>query len=181
MQTENLILVKKVAYIALISLLLTQSGGLFFVFKIRQLAHWQEMMHELFERIDGFEKLTLSIEEFEQCKINSHEIFYKGEMYDFKSAVYASSTVELLAIKDSREKEIIKKIKQIAQDCNNQKQHVPLQLLSQFTITFIKLNAFCDFANRKSEKHLFLPFIENPQTGFLQIAAPPPERNPGFL
>ncbi|MBL0340128.1 MAG: hypothetical protein IPP71_03930 [Bacteroidetes bacterium] len=133
------------------------------------------------ERIDGFEKLTLSIEEFEKAKINSREIFYKGEMYDFKSAVYSSNTVELLAIKDTREKEIIEKIKQIAQNSNKQKRHIPLQLLNQFTLTFFSLATICDFACRKSESYLFPPFIENPQGCFLEVFAPPPELESCFL
>lgn len=166
---------KKLGYIALIATLLSQAGGLFLIFKIQQCSIWYEMLHELREKTSGFEKFTLSTAEFKKCKIDDHEFFYKDEMYDYKSAVYTDSTVELLVIKDVRESAVIKKLKRIASNTNDVPNKGRMQLVKSYVANYIFpiINSHKIF--RVSEELIFPNLSESTSALNRELTSPPPE------
>lgn len=58
-----------------------------------------------------FQKITLSRTDYEKGKINGHEICLSGKIYDIKTMSIHGDSVELLAINDTDEENILEKIK----------------------------------------------------------------------
>ena len=133
------------------------------------------MLQELREKTSDFEKLTLSTAEFKKSKIDDHEFFYNGEMYDYKSAVYSDSTVELLVIKDVREIVVINKLKRIASNTNDDQNTGRMQLVKSFVANYIFPIINIHKIFRVSEDLIFPKFLESTTTVKRELTSPPPE------
>ncbi len=110
----NVLLNKKNIGLLLIFILVLQSGGLLIIGRLQQY-NVQHLMSILLEKEDAkFEKLVLTVREYEESRINSKEISFKGNMYDIKSIRNKGEYVELLVINDLREKHIVNAIRNLA-------------------------------------------------------------------
>jgi hypothetical protein len=166
---------KKTSYIALLIVILMQSGGLLLVYKMKQLKVQFKMMQVLRENHEGFSKLTLTLAEYNQSRIKSHEISWQGRMYDVKSKVITGNSVDLLVIHDEKEENILKKIKLLAGNTSSQNRELPQQLVQLLTLTYICPAEEADFKVRDLEEYSFLPFSEKYNSIDIDILSPPPE------
>ena len=120
-----------------LAILLLPSGGILLVYKIRQLYVQHEMMMLVKKSEIAFEKLILSFSEYQKSRLNAHEIYFKGNMYDVKSVSVSNNTVELLVINDSKEKNLLKNIKDFINKTNQQKKELPDQLQKFLALNFL--------------------------------------------
>ena len=85
----------------------------------------------------SFEKLILSVGEYQKSRLNAHEISFNGNMYDVKSVNVTGDNVELLVINDKKEKRLLKEIKDILNKTNQQKKELPEQLQKFLSLNYI--------------------------------------------
>ena len=133
------------------------------------------MLEAMEEKQTGFLKLTLTVSEFQKSKINSHEISYKGKMYDFKPVAISDDTVELLVINDTKEETILEKINELADNTSSHKGELPSQLIKLLTLTYICPTFDNRFIFQELEGNNFLPICESILSIAKEIPSPPPE------
>ena len=123
----------------------------------------------------SFEKLILSVGEYQKSRLNAHEISFNGNMYDVKSVNVTGDNVELLVINDKKEKRLLKEIKDILNKTNQSKRELPEQLQK-----FLSLN----YLSAEKEDIIFIPSIcsgifhhpdRNIFPDFSDIPSPPPK------
>jgi hypothetical protein len=107
------------------------------VYKIRQFYVQHEMMLLVKNSETSFEKLVLTSEEYQKSRLNSREISFRGNMYDVKSVNISGDTVELLVIKDAKEKILLEEIKDFLHKSNESKKELPDQFQKFLSINYI--------------------------------------------
>jgi hypothetical protein len=152
-----------------------QSGGLLLVYKMKQLKVQFEMLKVLKENEEGYSKLTLTLAEYDQSRVKSHEISWQGRMYDVKSAVIKGNSVDLLVMHDEKEENILKKIKLLAGKTGSQNRELPQQLVQLLSLSYICPAEEADFIVRDRKEYNFLPFNEKYHSIEIDILSPPPE------
>jgi hypothetical protein len=114
----------------LLFILLLQAGGLLVVFRLQQNIIRHRMARIIESEPSNTESLTISLEEYKDCRVDRREICYKGHLYDIVSLQYTQNGVELKVIPDTREEAIAGKVRLLEeQDKNRQKQDLPQQVL----------------------------------------------------
>lgn len=91
--------------------MLLQSGGLLLVYQMQQFWVRRDMLQVIKNQETGFLKLTLTVSEYQNSKLNAREISIGGDMYDVKSIAQVGDKLELLVIRDSKEQSILEKIR----------------------------------------------------------------------
>lgn len=165
---------KKIGYILLISILFLQLGGLLLLYKVQQYKIQYEMKEALYEDGAELQKLILSIAEFEKSKIDKHEIYYKGKMYDFKSAIIKNNTVELLVINDAKEEILYDLIRDLFTGTDKQKNKLPNQLSKLLTLTYLSSDKYIRLFP-PIHKNIFSVFTENIISADKKVSSPPPD------
>lgn len=167
---------KKATYILFIFILLLQAGGLLFVYHVQQVSVKIEMRNALEARWNsGFQKLHMTVSEFKKAKINSFEIYYKGRMYDYKSVVIKSDSVEILAIHDTKEEGILEIIKELSENTSNSDSEYPHQLLKLLSLIYIGTEAVQPSILTENSKCEYTFFGENTLIFHGTFPSPPPE------
>jgi hypothetical protein len=166
---------KKIANITLIFILLGQSGGLMLLYKMQQWVVQFEMQKTMENNETEFQKLTLTISDFEKSKINEHEISYKGKMYDFKSAVFTGDSVELLVINDTEEEGILGEIEKFTENINKQNSEFPNHLIKLLSLVYVCPEPGNKFFFECSNENTFVPFGEEFSSPVIERASPPPK------
>jgi hypothetical protein len=128
---------KKIGYILLLTILLLQAGGMLLIYKMQQCYVKQEMQQTLNNSKTKFQKITLSLSEYQKSKINSHEISINGKMYDVKSVNILENNVKLLVINDSKEENILQKIKDFTNRTNQPNSDLPNQLQQLLSLNYL--------------------------------------------
>lgn len=128
---------KKTASILLLTLLLLQTGGILLIYKTQQCYVWYEMQHTLNDSNTRFQKLELSLSDFQKSKINSDEIFFQGKMYDVKSVQVSGNIVNLLVINDKDEDSILKKIDNFLNTTQKDNSKLPYQLQQLLSLNYL--------------------------------------------
>jgi hypothetical protein len=167
---------KKPVYILLLIILFIQAGGLLFVLKVEQSIIQFKMSERLENSNSVFEKFTLSKSDYENSLINSDEILLNGNMYDIKSAELKGDSVELQALCDLEEEDILEDIKNLIKSTRLPIKDLPYKF--QKLISLIYITPF-------SDSKLFIPsidifisgqFIPDTVSRNTSIFIPPPER-----
>jgi hypothetical protein len=107
------------------------------IYKIQQFHVQYEMQLVVNNSETSFEKLILSRDEYQKCRLNSREISYKGNMYDVKSVNIQGDVAEILVINDIKENLLLKEIKDFLHKSNESKKELPDQLQKFLSINFI--------------------------------------------
>jgi chorismate mutase len=164
---------KKIGYIILFALILLQAGGLLLVYKIQQ-CYVQHQMAELIERSEGdFLELKLSPGEYEKNKSGADEICYKGKMYDIKAVVVGQNTVNLQVVNDAKEESVLKKIKALTENKEEDKELIE-QLLKLFAHAYISPSSdTCVFFAETVQSHFYC-YKDNLMSLPGTIVYPPP-------
>lgn len=130
-------MLKNCTYVLLLVVLLLQAGGLLFIFNAEQ-GYVQHKMHKkLNSENTVFEKLTLTLAEFQKCRVNSSEVLFHDNMYDFKSVSFIGDKVELLVIHDKEEGIILEIIENLVNNTSPQSKDVPNQLQKLISLVYL--------------------------------------------
>jgi hypothetical protein len=124
----------------LLAILLLQTGGMLLIYKIQQFHVQYEMQLVVNDSETSFEKLILSRDEYQKCRLNSREISFKGNMYDVKSVNINGDIAELLVINDIKEKFLLEEIKDFLHKSNQSKKEIPDQLQKFLSINYISVD-----------------------------------------
>ncbi|MEI6683700.1 MAG: hypothetical protein WCO44_13775 [Bacteroidota bacterium] len=115
--------------VALISLILLQTGGLYLVFQAEQVFVQYETVAALRNRDAGMVTRTIPAAEFKQSAEGTREIVLHGKLYDIKSATVKGGMVVLHLFKDDREMNIMHRAG-IAARCDGSGNHgIPVKLV----------------------------------------------------
>ena len=123
----------------------------------------------------SFQKLILSLNEFEKGKINKDEIIFNGSMYDVKSIKILGDSVEMLAINDIKEENIIENIKKLVNANDLQNKDLPNQFVKLLTLVYISPTSNYNFLSQKKRQNIFKPLCEIIISHKSSISSPPPE------
>ncbi len=111
--------------------MLLQSGGLLLVYQMQQFWARREMSQTIQKKETEFLKLNLTASEYQNSKINTHEISINGDLYDVKSITYAGDKLELLVIWDKKEQSIVEKIENSSAKKNQRSKRQRVLLVKQ--------------------------------------------------
>lgn len=126
---------KKTGIVFLLSILFLQAGGLMLFYEFHRYKMQYDLLHV--QEKGGFQKMTLTLFEFQQSRINDHEFSYKGKMYDFKAAVTKGNCVELLAMQDIKEDGIVRLIEIFNGNESKQNGELTHKLSKLLTLTYL--------------------------------------------
>ena len=155
---------------------LLQSGSMLMIYQFRQCYVQMEMGQALKDPNFHFQKLTLSLNDFQKYKINDHEVSIAGEMYDFKSVNITGNKVEFIAIRDTKEEGILKLIKKTIGFNKAKDQKFPNHLLVLLNMVYLTPGTCHSFFFQENNlQHCFCP-IPSICSCPRQILSPPPEK-----
>ncbi len=169
---------KRILSVFLLLLLAFQAGGLLFIYCVQQQYIQHRMLSALSGNDDRLEKLILTKEVYYASKVNHFEICLDRKMYDIKSVVMQEESIELLAIHDEEEENILVEIRKLI--CNSSDKHLPYpQLLNKLLTVFYDQITFSGIVpevltlmnSSSSNDDVKLTF------GIHVVFAPPPERS----
>jgi hypothetical protein len=133
------------------------------------------MQQELNDEETRFEHLTISRSEYIKSQVEENEICLQGKMYDIKSLSFTNDSVKLLAIHDTDEEDIIKKIKEFFATSQSQKDKIPAFLIQLHLLAYVLPSGIIDLLVADlpvTKKH---SYSENIITRISDIFLPPPE------
>ncbi len=155
-------------------ILLLQTGGLWLVYKAQQYYVRNQMEESLNNKETIFQKLSLSLNDFQKDKINDHEVSINGKMYDIKSISIKKNKVELLAVNDLKEESIIEKINRSLNDGNQQNQELPNHLFKLLTLFYISPATDRNFLFQQKQQNIWQSLYEIIISHEPGISSPPP-------
>ncbi len=167
---------KRTVSLFLFLLLAFQAGGLLFIYSFQQQFIRQRMLKALEGNDERIEKLVLTKEVYRAAKVNHFEICMEGKMYDVKSVSMQDDTVELLAIHDKDEENILEEIRKLI--CHSSDKKLPYSnLLSGLsTLTYEKAGCFFTVPSFVKENRLSVQLrTVRPVSLSLPVICPPPE------
>lgn len=165
---------KIVGSLILLTILFLQGGGMLIIYKIQQYFIQDEMIQSINSDKTQFQKVILSLSDYQKCRINDREININNKLYDIKSVNISGASVKLLVLNDSREENILMKIAEFTNNTrqpnsvlyNNLKHLLSLNYLPQE-----RYNSFILYPWSAEKSILFnLKFIST----FPEILTPPP-------
>ena len=165
---------KNIGYLSVFMTFFMLSGGFLLVYKIQQYLVQKEMHNVLNNKLKDSEKLTLSNSDYQNNKIDSHEILVQGKLYDIRSVIRMGNIVELQVINDSREEKILDNIKDLVNNSSNSKNHLPEHLLKWLNLVFICPGPVNSLVIKYSSS-CFLPFNELIISHKTDLWSPPPK------
>ena len=123
--------------------MLMQSGGLLLIYEVRQCFTQYEMLELINNSKKKQETFLLTPAEFKNKRINNHEIYIDGKLYDIVSKKHSEKNIQILAIHDSEEENIISNIKIAINRHTNQNKALPETITGMNTMLFIDQEALC--------------------------------------
>lgn len=100
---------KQLKYISLFVILLIQTGGLLNVLQLKQYFIKCDSKAKM-ATATHMSTLHLSLQEYENARVDPNEIRYKGKLYDIKDVVAIGNTVVLYVINDLAEDDVVEEI-----------------------------------------------------------------------
>ena len=166
---------KKVLFISVLAIILLQSCGMILFFQIQQNLIQNQMRISLANSESKFENLNLSLNNFNDCKINSHEIMYNGIMYDIKSIKISGDNVLLKVLADKAEFGLVQKIKNYFGIDNKHESKIPEKINKLFSLVYIIPAINVTVLFNRINQNLFFLFSESLVINFSDILIPPPK------
>lgn len=165
---------KGLVSILLLFVLFLQAGGLIVLHQYRQCNIQQELLLLQNNSAAGFEKLILSIPEFNRCRISNSEMKYNGKLYDYKTVRIYGNTVELSVLNDSAEEGILEMMAAMSGADEKEQSNIPPQLQKLLTLNYLASSQQHFILN--SEQHtVYQTLSEQTTICFSEISSPPPE------
>ena len=166
---------KKVLFISVLAIILLQSCGMILFFQIQRNIIQNKMQISLINPGSKFENLKLSLSNFNNNKINSHEIMYNGTMYDIKSIKISGDNVLLTVLTDYDESGLVQKIKNYFGIDNKHDSKIPEKLTKLFSLIYIIPSINFTVLLSNVNQNLFFSFSESIVNNFSDILIPPPK------
>lgn len=162
--------------LTLLFTLFLQSGGLLLFYAFQQQFVQVHMQAALNDPSAKFERLIISATDYGKSRINDFEICLNGKMYDVKSVKVMGAKVEMLALRDEGEENILDEIRKLI--CHSSDKNVPYPAL---------LTKLSTLAYEKSNLFLSVPALvkvlpghtdfqtQSPFSCTLPVISPPPD------
>lgn len=165
---------KRIIFLTLLLIILLQSCGLMLYYQLKQNDVHSRMQEILANPESKFEKLVLSLNNYNKSRIGKHEIYINGIMYDVKSLKYSGDFVLLSVLVDDVESKIINKIKDYFGINSKHNSKIPEQLNKFFTLVYILPSINFTVLSNCQTQNLFYSFSENFLSSKPGILTPPP-------
>ncbi len=112
--------------------------GFYAYFIVRQNQIRQEMRESIgLIPTEEFETFILSEEEYQQIRVNDHEVKIDGRMYDHGVPKLENGKITLHAKHDKDEDNLISLLSEVVNSASKDKKPIPSQLFNFFGLTFI--------------------------------------------
>jgi hypothetical protein len=121
------------------------------------------------------EQITIPLHIFHKNKLNDHEISYNGKMYDFKSFQLKGDYIELLAIHDKEEENILDEIAGFFNRKAGNNSTLPDKVMKLLTLDYLAPGTFSSIFTDSYKLQIFHPFIFQTTCFFQEISSPPPQ------
>lgn len=158
----------------MLTVLVLQSGGMLVVFNMQQRFIQFEMAQRLESSNGPFEKLLLTVSEFEKSRIDAKEIRLNGRMYDIKSVTVTADSVEIYAIHDLEEEDIMEKIKQLVKNTCSPHVKIPPHLQQLISLVYLPSHLHLQLTTSLTGIHVFHLAAMNTLLFEPGIPSPPP-------
>lgn len=166
---------KRIFILVLFVVLFFQTGGLLFIFQLQQQAVQYKMDKVLEKSTASCQKLVLTFSDYKNCRINAHEIIFKGNLYDVVSIRVAKNKVVMLAINDRDEERILEQIKLFVSGTNKTGTPLPNPLQNLLSLIYIPVDAGYFHIMQCSAALAFFDHVMDLQPDNSEIQSPPPE------
>ena len=134
-----------------------------------------EMQKKLRNSQSRFEKLSLTLSEYKRSRIKEDEISINGKMYDIKSFQINGDKIELLAINDTEEENILQRIKDLITNNNtNPGSEVPSQLTDLITLDYIYPGSVSEIIFFEKQQENFYELFQTHSSFHPDVLSPPP-------
>jgi hypothetical protein len=133
-----------------------------------------EMKQSLNSNTCKFQKIILSFDVYQKCKINSNEIKINDKLYDIKSIKTSGSNIELLVMNDSKEENILAKIAEFTNNVPHSNNAIANNLKQLLSLNYIPLEANNGSFIYPSTVVKILFSITSVISNFPEIPTPPP-------
>jgi hypothetical protein len=114
-----------------------QSGGLFVVLKMQQYGAKVMMHNQMSREGSAAQQLRLHGKDYINSIADSKEIFYKGELYDVLSYAMVGDSVDLSVIRDEKEGNIVKRIKNLFTQPDDGNKKTPQEVIRLLTLDYL--------------------------------------------
>ncbi|MEP7197078.1 MAG: hypothetical protein ABI851_11220 [Saprospiraceae bacterium] len=152
-----------------------QYGGLLLFYQIKQCFIQYEIQLALENDSTQFQKLTLTLDDFQKYKINENEVSINGKMYDIKSIAISSDKLELIVINDEEEEDLIDKIKKTTSSANRQNNTIPNKLVDLLSLNYISSTSLLNLLLNNAQQAIFNSVNDIIISYKSEISTPPPE------
>jgi len=160
----------------LLFILALQSGGLQLLYTIQQYVIQEFMIAELNNPEAKFEIVRLSREEYEKGRVNAFEVLWRGKMYDVKSVKVKGKEVELLALHDEGEENVLNEIRKLVCRASDRKIPYPQLLNKLSSVTYERSDIYIGSpALVKVVQEPFMNYSEALISRPANVSFPPPK------
>ena|GEM_PF-6896915 len=122
-----------------------------------------------------FEKLTLSLKEYNECRINGSEVSINGKMYDVRSFEIKGDKIEMIALNDTEEENILQRIKDlITNNTSNPAGEVPSQLTDLMDIDYVNPCNGVEITFYQKDQQKFKELYQSHSSFQPDVLSPPP-------
>lgn len=122
---------------------------------------------------EEFETFIVTLEEYQKIRVNDFDVKIDGKMYDHSRPKFENGKIILLARHDKGEDDLISFLTEIVNSAEEDKDSVPSQLLSFFSLTYLSPRPLL-LAASTDQKELFDCYHSILLTPHLTIESPPP-------
>lgn len=123
----------------------------------------------------GFQKIKLTLQEYQNSKVNAFEISLGGKMYDVKSVTISGDVAELLVIHDHKEENILKEIKAFLTMNDHASNTIPPQLKIILSLNYLLPEVRQLIFISSLSAHSFYFSGLNFSSNTAEVQVPPPE------
>ncbi|WP_133162449.1 hypothetical protein [Flavipsychrobacter stenotrophus] len=115
----------------------------------------------------------LSKQEYLKVKKGSDELLMNGKMYDLRSVVHNSDTIDIVAICDVEEDDIISKMEKLLKQGSGDKRSSD-QLIELLSLFYVGSSCHISYFCYQQQPLLFGCMHSNVLDAFFAVSAPPP-------
>lgn len=115
----------------------------------------------------------LSEQEYLKVKKGSDELLMNGKMYDVRSVAHNSGTIDIVAICDVEEDDIISKMEKLLKQGSGEKRSSD-QLIELLSLFYVGSSCHISYFCYQQQPLLFGTMCSNVLDAFFAVSAPPP-------
>jgi hypothetical protein len=166
---------KRLPAIFILTILMVNAAG-FYVYYVVQLNQIRsEMRHALkFLPDDQLTVLKLTKEEYEESRVDEHEVKVHGKMYDIARIQVKGDSLIISALHDEKEDNLMALLGEIISKPLKNDQPVPSSVIQFITLNFILSSDNFELENSHRQTIFHSRYSFSEKTFFLQLLTPPP-------